>query len=199
MRTRWLLAPLLAAVAGLGMAGCGKQNAGTDGIASLTGAGATASSTSGATPSSDQDIRAAAVKFAQCMREHGVKMPDPKVGTGGGGGGGIGINIPAGTSRSVVDKAQAACKKYLPNGGEPPKLDPKATEALRQLAKCMRANGVPKFPDPVPGGGLQIDGAKLGMDPNSPVFKAAQRKCARYAPAPAGGRGPGTTTNGGSR
>jgi len=197
MRTsRWLLAPLLATVAGLGMVGCGKQNAGTDGIASLTGADATPSSTSGATPSSDQDIRAAMVKFAKCMREHGVDMPDPKVGTGG-----VGINIPAGTDRSVVDKAQAACKKYLPNGGEPPKMDPKTTEALRQLAKCMRANGVSKFPDPAPGGGIQIDGS-TGIDPNSPVFKAAQKKCARYAPKPpAGADGPGTTTNqgGGNR
>lgn len=196
MRTRRMLAlaPLL--VAGLA-AGCGKQHAGTDGIASLTGTGATPSSSSSSgngAPQSDTDLRASMVKFAQCMRQHGVKMPDPKVN-----GGGVAIGIPAGTDKSVVDKAQAACKKYLPNGGEPPKMDPKVTEQLRQLAKCMRANGVPKFPDPAPNGGIQIDGNKTGIDPNDPVFKAAEKKCAQYGPKrPDGaGGGPGTTTQSG--
>jgi hypothetical protein len=190
MRRRWMLAlaPLLAA----GLTGCGRQT-GNDGVASLSGTGATPSSSSSATPSSEQDLRASMVKFAQCMRQHGVTMPDPKVN-----GGGVAINIPAGTAKSAVDKAQAACKKYLPNGGEPPRMDPKVTEQLRQLAKCMRANGVPKFPDPSPNGGIQIDGGKTGIDPNDPTFKAAEKKCAQYQPKrPAGADGPGTTTQNG--
>ena len=31
-----------------------------------------------------------------------------------------------------------------------------------KMAKCMRENGVPDFPDPQPDGGIQIDGDKLG-------------------------------------
>ena len=34
--------------------------------------------------SSERDAEEAGLKFAQCMREHGVDMPDPGVGRGGG-------------------------------------------------------------------------------------------------------------------
>jgi hypothetical protein len=44
-----------------------------------------------------------------------------------------------------------------------------------KLAECMRANGVPNFPDPN-GQGL-IQGS--GIDPNSPQFQKAQQKCAK--------------------
>jgi hypothetical protein len=173
-------------VLGLALAACGSQNRGTDGVASLTGQGRATPSSSAGSPA---DARQGIIKFAACMRAHGVNMPDPKVN-----GGGIAINIPAGTSKATVDKAQAACKQYLPNGGEPPKLDPRVTEQLRRLAQCMRANGVPKFPDPVPGGGIQIDGRKTGIDPNDPAFKAAQKKCDHFAPKPPGGGGPSVGT-----
>ena len=58
-------------------------------------------------------------------------------------------------------------------------------EAVRRFAVCMRANGVPQFPDPKPvsGGGmtLSIDGRR-GLDPDSPLFKAAEKKCQKYMP-----------------
>jgi hypothetical protein len=178
MRTKWLIAVLL--LAGLaGLTACGKKAGAADGIASATGKGATATPT--ASGSAGQ-AKADGVKFAQCMRQHGVNMPDPKVNSSGG----IGIMVPQGTSKSTVDKAQQACKQYLPNGGVPPKMDPAVTEQLRQLAKCMRANGVPKFPDPAPNGGIQIDG-RSGIDPNDPVFQAAQKKCDKYGPKRVGG------------
>jgi hypothetical protein len=50
------------------------------------------------------------------------------------------------------------------------------------FAKCMRAHGVPNFPDPLPGGGFQPPhGVPL------PVMQAAQAKCQRLLPA-----GPGS-------
>jgi hypothetical protein len=51
----------------------------------------------------------------------------------------------------------------------------------------MRANGVPKYPDPNPGHGAVFSTA--GMDPSSPAFKAAQTKCQRLI-------GPGLPTPG---
>jgi hypothetical protein len=61
-----------------------------------------------------------------------------------------------------------------------------------QLAysKCMRANGVPSFPDPKPGGGLLFS-IGTGIDPSSPAFEAAQTKCQKLLP---GGGPPGMGT-----
>ncbi len=57
--------------------------------------------------------------------------------------------------------------------------------AALAFANCMRANGVPKFPDPANGGFLFHKGA--GVDPSSPAFEAARAKCKKFLPA-----GPGS-------
>ncbi len=62
---------------------------------------------------------------------------------------------------------------------------------LLKYAQCMRANGVPSFPDPSASGGFTLSG---GKNPSSPAFKAAQAKCQRLIP----GGGPpafGSTTH----
>ena len=63
---------------------------------------------------------------------------------------------------------------------------------LLAFSKCMRANGVPNFPDPAAGaGGFPHD---AGLNRSSPAFHAAQAKC--YALLPSGGLpGPGTQTH----
>jgi hypothetical protein len=56
-----------------------------------------------------------------------------------------------------------------------------------KYADCMRAHGVPNFPDPsAGGGGVQIQTGS-GINPFSPSFKAAQESCAKLLP----GGGPG--------
>jgi hypothetical protein len=47
------------------------------------------------------------------------------------------------------------------------------------LASCMRAHGVPSFPDPAAGGG-GVNLAGTGIDPQAPAFKSAQAECARF-------------------
>jgi hypothetical protein len=55
-------------------------------------------------------------------------------------------------------------------------------------SRCMRANGVPNFPDPGPDGGVELP---AGVNGASPVFKAAQAKCGRILPGLGGpGSGP---------
>jgi len=44
----------------------------------------------------------------------------------------------------------------------------------------MRANGVPNFPDPLPGGGFTFNPSPGAT--SSPAFKAAQAKCQKYLP-----------------
>jgi len=54
-----------------------------------------------------------------------------------------------------------------------------ASPAL-EYSQCMRARGVPKFPDPVDGR-IVLDPAS-GIDPSSPTVAAAATACAKYAP-----------------
>ena len=56
------------------------------------------------------------------------------------------------------------------------------------FARCMRANGVPTFPDPAPGGGFAFH-ASAGFI-SSPAFKAAQARCGKLLPTPGGPGGP---------
>jgi hypothetical protein len=167
IRTGLVLCLLLA----LGVAGCGGSKGG-NGIASAGGS-ATPTSSAGAGTGNNQDT---ALKYSQCMRDNGVpKFPDPDAN------GGISLDgDKLGVSKDKVDAATEKCKQYLPNGGAPQKVDPAQLDKLRQYAKCMRENGVPKFPDPDANGGIALDPDKLGMDPVGPQIKAAEKACEKY-------------------
>jgi hypothetical protein len=63
------------------------------------------------------------------------------------------------------------------------------------FAKCMRANGVPNFPDPNAGGRARFP-LPTGSDPAAPAFKTAQAKCQKLVGGPVGGPfSPGATTH----
>ena len=47
------------------------------------------------------------------------------------------------------------------------------------FAECMRAHGVPNFPDPKPGGEFRVP---IGNNPAAPSFQAAQSKCEKLVP-----------------
>lgn len=64
--------------------------------------------------------------------------------------------------------------------------------AAAAYAACMRAHGVPDFPDPSAGGGFEFPAGSF--DPSSPAVEAAQAKCRKLLP----GGGPpaaGTSTH----
>ena len=167
MRLR-LAGALLALPLAVALAGCAGEVT-DDGIATAGDGSATPSaSASGASDLSDEEM---ALKFAQCMREHGIDMEDPEPGSGG-----FGIDIGPGSDKAKVDAAMEACKAYAPFGGEPPTPNPEMAERMREFAKCMRENGVPNFPDPEEDGLMRI-GPDVGLDPNDPTFKAAEEKC----------------------
>jgi hypothetical protein len=66
--------------------------------------------------------------------------------------------------------------------------------AALAFADCMRANGVPHFPDPKAGGGFLFH-TGAGVDPTSPAFKAAQAKCKKFLPpGPGSGSPPSAKT-----
>jgi hypothetical protein len=57
---------------------------------------------------------------------------------------------------------------------------------LLRLAQCMRAHGVPNFPDPGATGGLAIPDS---INTNAPAFRSAQQACAALAGPSGGGQG----------
>jgi hypothetical protein len=52
------------------------------------------------------------------------------------------------------------------------------------FSECMRANGVPNFPDPTSTGNFPVHTGPGGVDPLSPAFNAAMPKCQKLHPLP---------------
>ncbi|GGM39775.1 hypothetical protein ACFFX1_31260 [Dactylosporangium sucinum] len=122
-----------------------------------------------ASPSASADPGAKALKFAQCMRENGVNVPDPEPGKG------VMMKFDGSVSQEQVQKAMEACREWAPqgmNGGGGG--DPQQEARMRKYAQCMRANGVEAFPDP-DGTGIRLD-KSVADDPD---FKAAEQACAK--------------------
>lgn len=90
------------------------------------------------------------------------------------------------TADAALEAARDACHEYLPDGGELTKTSPQDVENARAYAKCMRENGVPTFPDPLP------NGARTDYSPpDVPIVtlgKAAEI-CVRSVPLPPSQRG----------
>lgn len=175
-RTAAILAlPLMLATI---LTGCG--GAGDDGGGVATAGGPAATAATG-TSGGGLTAQERALKFSQCMRDHGIDVPDP----GGDTGEGVTFRFDQNEDPKKVDAAMKACKQYLPDGGEPPKLDAGQIEKMRQLSRCMRENGVPDFPDPDENGLIRVEPGK-GVDPSSPKMRDAHDKCKHLEPAPPG-------------
>jgi hypothetical protein len=163
-------------IVGLGLAGCGGSSD-DGGQAASTGG---AASNNGPAPGGTEQQQAELLKYAQCMRENGVPdFPDPVNGRlelRGRRGGGLDPESPQ------FKAAQERCKDVEPPGLAQQGQSGERQEQMLKYVRCMRENGVPNFPDPQPDGRLVIDGRALGMNPESPTFKAAEEKCRDQAP-----------------
>ena len=161
---RW--APALAAMALTGL------------LATACGGGSSRAASAGGGPTHAQ----AALAYARCMRAHGVpNFPDPDSN-------GDFHQLPEKTPQETA--ADHACHHLLNAGAQ--MSQSRVQHALGQLvkyARCMRAHGVPNFPDPqTTGGGIGQPGGigfggGPGFDPRhpSPQFQAANRACQHLA------------------
>jgi hypothetical protein len=148
---------------------------------------ATTSRSNRATPLPKGSAAQLLVEWAGCMRRHGdPDQADPTIGvnnvidipwnpaTPGGyygtNKGGQGNSGPGQYCRQYLAAAQTALR-----GGRPLKA-PNAA-ALVGFSECMRANGVPDFPDPGANGSLILPGGPGRQ--NNPTFKNAARVCTR--------------------
>ena len=153
-----------AAAAGL-LAGCGSSHAPTPAPSAQAG----------------HKFAAGAYRYADCMRNHGVtNFPDPQVSTHNGGvsvviaAAGVDFNSP------VEKSAQSACQSLLPAPATAPTQDqPGRVQAFLAFARCMRARGVQRFPDPTSNGQLtpsMLNSA--GVDLHAPTTLTAGLACA---------------------
>jgi hypothetical protein len=143
-------------------------------------------------------------QWAACMRSHGdPTQADPTIDVSKV----IHITMPAGFPGGLFGQnghgtgPGVHCASYLgaaqtalQAGYSPPKAPSQA--ALLKYAECMRANGVPDFPDPV-GGSLQFNRATLPPgELTSPAFQEAVKVCAQqtgvHLSGPGGTPPPGT-------
>jgi hypothetical protein len=182
-RTRALRAgPLAGAiVAAVLIAGCGGSSSGGGGVAHVN-------SSTTAKSAIKTKTKASALAYSQCMRAHGVpNFPDPNSS------GEILLTPSVNTDTAAYQSAHNDCKSLEP----PPPVDPAASSqrlaAAVKFATCMRAHGVPDFPDPkgTSNGGIGFSATPGGSDTSSPAFQRADQKCG--ADLSAAGLGGGLT------
>jgi hypothetical protein len=173
-KLRPLVAPALVALISLISAGCGSNARSDTDTASNSGTGG----------SKNLTARDKAVKFAECIRAHGVSdFPDPNEKNQ--------FEYGVSVTPAVWTKATTACKDLQPPGTLSAKRTPKQQSASLRFAKCVRDNGVKDFPDPVNGEPL-VNTYKIPSS-NRPggmtILNAAMHKCGNVLGEAAGGQG----------
>jgi hypothetical protein len=153
------------AVLALTITGCGSSPTG-NGVASVGGGAVSGSAPTSAVMSLEDSSR----QFAQCMRDHGVDMPDPDPSGKPGNMADVDRNSPAFT------KGMEACKSLLPGGGDLSKLDPKMIDQLRQFTQCLRDHGL-DVPDPDPNSPMLGLDQMQNLDRDNPAVQKAFDAC----------------------
>ena len=190
---RLLAAMSLTLLLGLSAA-CGNDTD-DDGSDLPDAAGASASESTTADDEEDLDPEDAMLKYAECMREQGVDVPDPTPG------GGIQMDG-RGLSEDQMDAANAACQKWMDmaepeDAGEP--LTEEEKQSFLDMAACMRERGW-NYPDPTFDGGRVTQKIQKGEgegtlpEPDDPAFTKDQEECSSEAGMEAPG-GAGGSTN----
>ena len=136
-----------------------------------------------------------ALAFSRCMRAHGITgFPDPDSQGN--------LALPKSGPGTKFDPkspqfkaANNACKSLMPGGSMDPAQQAAARAQALKYAECMRAHGIPDFPDPNNQGNFDFavpKGSGSGRDPHKPRLQAANHACQR------GNGGPVSTSGGGS-
>jgi len=163
-------AAALLALAALSLAACGEETPSTAGSAE-----------------SKEEARQAELKFASCMREEGIDMPDPTAD----GERKLRIGGESGISPEEFERAAEACEKYRKDIR--PELSDEQKQELKESAlahaRCMREQGI-DMPDPTfseDGGAMITMRAGRGKpQPEDPEFQAAQEECGHLMERPDG-------------
>jgi hypothetical protein len=142
------------------VAGCGGSGSNGGGVAHVNTSTTTTSSTTSARKPNP-------LAFAHCMRKHGLPdYPDPSSSGQ--------LQLPPGltTSSPAYQQAAKVCGSLIGGATAPKPINqtPSMQASALRLAQCMRAHGVPNFPDgPIT--------QSSGINESSPAFQTAFKKC----------------------
>jgi hypothetical protein len=162
-----------------------------------TGAGKPTQPTSPAKPSrpaaqAAKNFNHLLVRFDECLRQHGVKIPAPNTSGKGPVSNFKGVNTASPQFREAQKKCfpamRAALKtvkagrvtgsagqtKASPAPKLKAKVPPKVTHVLQQFTTCMREHGITNFPEPE---GASFNLSHTHVDSSSTQYKAAATKC----------------------
>jgi hypothetical protein len=195
---------VLAAAAAIGLAACGGSGSSSPKVANVattssnvSGSGSTTTpptkssgagsgSTRPTTTVSKGNASGLLVEWANCMHSHGdPNQTDPTIDNHWG----INITIPPAAPQTLSNEVHggtAPCNHYLAaasnalRAAHPAPPAPSTNATGVKYAACMRANGVPNYPDPT------RNRTNLnGIDMNSPFFIRANKLCGKQIGAPA--------------
>jgi hypothetical protein len=203
--TRNVRAAMAIAALTLGLVACGRDAlesaAGVDDVASLGTEPDTTTDDTGTTDNTETtgddsdgapiDPDDAFLEYSECMRDHGIDMPDPVMVSADGNAGPIGAG--GTTSGKVIEidnefdpasdefsEANEACGSILDDVMGDIEIDPEQEAAMREqmleYAECMREQGI-DYPDPQfnEGGGVTMSAGAIDMDMEE--FEAANEVC----------------------
>jgi hypothetical protein len=146
---------LLTALVAVGAAGCsGADPAGSP-------------NPSASASASRQQLLAQGQQWVQCLRTHGLtRMPDAQLTQDGylqfPPVGGYNWKDDLRTHQSIIDACQSIEDRYPPNAFRPKQqLTADDLRKLGEYAKCVRAHGVPDFPDPNQAGEFDVTGTSI--------------------------------------
>jgi hypothetical protein len=159
---------LLTTLVAAGLAGC-------DG-------GSAASPNPSASAANRRQLLALGQQWVQCLRSHGLtRMPDAQLSQDGylqfPQAAGYNWKEDLGKHRSIIDACQSIEDSYPPGAFRP--KDQVSAADLRKLAdyaNCVRAHGVPDFPDPNAAGGFDVTGTSLAHG-GTAKLNAADQAC----------------------
>jgi len=138
---------------------------------------ASAERTAAPSPTATLTTAEQALRYARCLREHGMPMPDPEIH-----GDSVRLKgypkdqVPADVARA----AEEACKALVPVLSEADQ-ERKLDSALR-YSQCMREQGVEAFPDPDPATGRVRPEPAIQEDPQYEQAKMACSEPVRSSP-----------------
>jgi hypothetical protein len=189
---RALAACALAGMLALGLTACGSS-------------GSPAAASSGGTSTTSSNSRyQARLKAAECLRAHGLSVPDPSPnggggaggggagggaagGGGGGGGGGAGGALRQALATTAGKAAAKACASEISKSFGFASITPAQRAQFQQaevkFAQCMRAHNV-NIPDPTNNGpgGFGFLRSISPSERSSPVFQTAFKTCSSTLP-----------------
>ncbi|MBE1491060.1 hypothetical protein [Plantactinospora soyae] len=158
---------VLASVATLVLAGCGGSDNSGGGPA-------------GAPVTTSVDDRM--LRWAQCMREQGVNVPDPGQSPA------AGADTDGGKDDAKMTAAKEACRQHAPQQ-DLKQENPQAMDDALKLAQCLRARGY-DVPDPQPDRAIaprvNSDPVKFKSDTNECLAQMGKGKPGVHGSSPAG-------------